>query len=126
MKNVPLAAVLVLHFRGKSYYKYGCCDERFHHLGAMPFLLWGAIVKAKLIGSKTFDLGRTGEDHRGLIAFKNHWTPISESLTYWQCPASQSVTFIEDWKQRIVKSVCARAPERLLATVGTLLYRHAG
>jgi hypothetical protein len=126
MKDVPVAAVLVLHFKGTSYYKYGCSDERFHKLGAIPFLLWRAIVKAKSIGSKTFELGRTGEDNHGLIGFKNHWTPISESLTYWTFPSGRSIPFIKDWKQRMAKRVCAHMPNRLLTVVGTLLYRHIG
>jgi lipid II:glycine glycyltransferase (peptidoglycan interpeptide bridge formation enzyme) len=126
MENVPVAAVWVFHFNGKSYYKYGCSDERFHKLGAMPFLLWRAILKAKSIGSKTFDLGRTEESHHGLIAFKNHWTRVSESLTYWTSPSEKSITFIENWKQRTVKHVCAHMPVRWLEAVGTLLYRHAG
>ncbi len=126
MKNVPVAAVLVFHFKGNSYYKYGCSDERFHKLGAMPFLLWRAIVKAKLIGSKSFDLGRTEEDHHGLIAFKNHWTSVSDPLTYWTFPSDRSVTFINDWKQGIGKRVCAHLPDRLLEAVGTLIYRHVG
>jgi hypothetical protein len=92
----------------------------------MPFLLWRAIVKAKSIGSNSFDLGRMGEDHQGLIAFKNRWTPISESLTYWTFPSDRSVTLIKDWKQRMVKRVCAHAPNRLLEVVGTVIYRHAG
>ena len=126
MKNVPVAAVLVFHFNGKSYYKYGCSDERLHKLGAMPFLLWRAIVKAKLIGSKSFDLGRTEEDHHGLIAFKSHWTSVSDPLTYWTFPSDRSVTFINDWKLGIVKRVCAHLPDRLLEAVGTLIYRHGG
>ncbi len=126
MKDVPVAAVLVIQFKDTSYYKYGCSDERFHKLGAMPFLLWRAILKAKSVGSRTFDLGRTGDDQHGLIAFKNHWTPISESLTYWTFPSDQSITFIKDWRQRMVKRVCARMPDRLLAAVGALIYRHAG
>ncbi len=126
MKDVPVASVLVLHFQGTSYYKYGCSDERFHKIGAMPFLLWRAIVKAKSIGSKTFDLGRTEEDNHGLIAFKNHWTPVSDSLTYWTFPPDRSVNFIKDWKQRMVNRVCAHMPDRMLEAVGTLIYRHAG
>jgi GNAT acetyltransferase-like protein len=126
MKNVPVAAVWVFHFKSKSYYKYGCSDERFHKLGAMPFLLWRAILNAKSIGSKTFDLGRTGEDHHGLIAFKNHWTPVSESLTYWKFPSHGSITFFEDWKRGMVKRVCSHVPNRLLQAVGAWLYRHAG
>jgi hypothetical protein len=126
MKNVPVAAVWIFHFKGKSYYKYGCSDERLHKLGAMPFLLWRAIVKAKSIGSKTFDLGRTEDDHRGLIAFKNHWTPISESLIYWTFPSDRARTVVNDWKHKIVKRVCANVPGRLLEALGTLIYRHSG
>lgn len=126
MENIPVAAVLVFHFKGKSYYKYGCSDKRYHKLGAMPFLLWRSIVKAKSVGSKTFDLGRTAEDHHGLIAFKNHWTPATDSLTYWTFPSDRSVTFFKDWKRRMVKGVCACMPDRLLTAVGTLLYRHIG
>lgn len=126
MKKVPVAAVWVFHFKGKSYYKYGCSDERFHKLGAMPFLLWRAMLKAKSMGSKTFDLGRTGKDHHGLLAFKNHWTPVAEALTYWTFPSDRLIPFIEDWKQRMVKHVCAHVPDRLLEAVGTLLYRHVG
>jgi hypothetical protein len=92
----------------------------------MPFLLWRAILKAKLMGSKTFDLGRTEDGQHGLIAFKNHWTPISEWLTYWTFPSDRSITFIKGWKQRMAKRVCAHMPDRLLEAVGALIYRHAG
>jgi len=126
MKNVPVAAVWIFHFKGRSYYKYGCSDERLHKLGAMPFLLWRAILKAKSIGSKTLDLGRTEDGHCGLINFKNHWTPISESLIYWTFPSDGAVTFIKDWKQGIIKRVCSHVPDRLLEAVGTLIYRHVG
>ncbi len=126
MKNVPVAAILVLHFKGTSYYKYGCSDERFHKIGAMPFLLWRAIVKAKSIGSKTLDLGRTEEDNHGLIAFKNHWTSKSESLTYWTLPSNQSVNSRRVWTQTTVKRFCTLVPDCLLQAVGTLIYRHAG
>src|SRR6266850_4153064 len=77
MNDVPVAAVLVLQFKDTSYYKYGCSDERFHKLGAMPFLLWREVLNAKSIGSKTFDLGRTNDDQHGLLQFKNHWAPVS-------------------------------------------------
>ena len=77
-EKIPVAALLSLHFKNITYYKYGCSDERHHGLGAMPYLLWQAIVKAKLRGSRIFDLGRTGSDEHGLLAFKNHWTRLSQ------------------------------------------------
>jgi hypothetical protein len=126
MGNVPVAAVMVLHFKDTSYYKYGCSDERFHNLGAMPFLLWRALLHAKSIGSKTLDLGRTEDGHRGLIAFKNHWAPVSESLTYWTFPSKVSLTAMRDWKLTMVNRICAHMPHRVLAAAGSLIYRHAG
>ena len=126
LKNVPVAAVLVFHFKDTSYYKYGCSDQRFHNLGAIPFLLWRAAVHAKSRGSRTFDLGRTEEHQQGLVAFKNHWTPLSESLTYWVFPSEPSRTSGREWKLRMVKRVCGLMPVRLLSAVGTLTYRHIG
>jgi Acetyltransferase (GNAT) domain len=126
MNNLAVAAVLVLHFKGTSYYKYGCSDERLHKLGAMSLLLWRAIVKSKSIGSKVFELGKTDEDHHSLIAFKNHWTPQSDPLTYWTFPSERSISLNKDWRQELLGRVCAHVPDRMLAAVGTLIYRHAG
>jgi hypothetical protein len=126
MKNVPVGAVLILHFKDTSYYKYGCSDARFHSLGVMPFLLWRALLHAKAIGSRILDLGKTEDGQSGLIEFKNHWTPLSAWLTYWTFPSEPSFTSNQDWKLRMVKRVCAYMPERLLAGAGTLIYRHIG
>ena len=126
MERFPVAAVMMLHFKDKSYYKYGCSDERFHHLGSVPFLLWRAILNAKSIGSRTFDLGRTGVDQRGLLQFKSHWTQESELVTYWKFPHGSSFGSLQGWKLGVVKRVCAYTPDRLLRIAGTLLYRHIG
>jgi GNAT acetyltransferase-like protein len=126
MEQIPVAAVLILHFKDKSYYKYGCSDERFHHLGSIPFLLWRAILNAKSIGSRTFELGRTGVDQHGLLQFKNHWAPVSELVTYWRFPPGPSFSSIRGWKLNVVKRVCAYLPDRLLRIAGTLLYPHIG
>jgi GNAT acetyltransferase-like protein len=124
--SVPVAGVLVLHFKGTSYYKYGCSDERAHCLGVMPFLLWRAVLHAKLIGSTSFDLGRTGIDNHSLIAFKNRWTSISQPLTYWTFPSDRSLTLMKDWKLTMVKCLCALLPDWMLEAAGRLTYRHTG
>jgi len=126
LKNIPLGAVLILHFKDTTYYKYGCSDEKFHSLGVMPFLLWRALLRAKAIGSRILDLGRTEDSQSGLIEFKNHWTPVSSWLTYWKFPAEPFRTSSQDWKLGMVKRICAYMPERLLAGAGALFYRHIG
>jgi len=124
--SIPVAGVLVLHFKGTSYYKYGCSDERAHHLGVMPLLLWRAVLRAKFIGSTSFDLGRTDIDNHGLVVFKNHWTSLSQPLTYWTFPSDRSITFMRDWKRTMVKRLCALLPDRMLEATGRLTYRHIG
>ncbi len=126
MEKLPVAAVLILHFKDRSYYKYGCSDERFHHSGSIPFLLWRAILNAKSMGSKTFDLGRTGVDQHGLLKFKSHWAPESELVTYWKFPPGSYFGSLRGWKLSVVKRVCAYAPDPLLRIAGTLLYPHIG
>jgi hypothetical protein len=126
VRSVPVAAIVILHFKDTSYYKYGCSDERFHKFGVIPFLLWRAIRSAKSIGSRVFDLVRTEVEHHGLISFKNHWTPISESLSYWKFPADLSGGFVKDWKLKMVNLICSHMPHRLLEAAGTLTYRHVG
>lgn len=125
-KNVPIAALLILHFKGTSFFKYGCSDERSHHLGAVPFLLWRAILKAKSVGSRVFDLGRSDSDDQGLIVFKNHWTPCSQPLTYWAYPSFRSLNFAKAGRSRWARGICKFLPDRLLAVAGTVLYRHIG
>jgi len=123
--GIPIAAVLTLRFRNTVYYKYGCLDAKFKHLGGMPFLLWKTIEESKAAGAEEFDLGRSESDNKGLISFKNHWTQGMTRLAYWRFPAAESV-FEEGWKLNIVKYVFACMPDRLLAATGRLIYRHIG
>jgi len=125
-ENKPVAGVLTLHFKGTSYYKYGASDEVLHKLGAMPFLLWRAILDAKSRDSISFDLGRTREDELGLMKFKGRWTSTAELLTYWTYPSDRSLSSFNDWKLAMVKSLCAVLPPRLLAAAGRTIYRHVG
>jgi len=125
-KGLPIAAVLTLHFKGTSYYKYGCSDERFHRLGGVSFLLWRAILHARSVGSRVFDLGRSDSDDQGLIVFKNHWTSDSRPLTYWAYPSDRSLNFAQARKTSWARSICRFLPDRLLAVAGSVLYRHIG
>jgi hypothetical protein len=78
--DIPIASILTLRFRNTVYYKYGCSNTQFNHLGATPFLLWRAIWGAKSNGATEFDLGRTEMDNAGLIAFKNKFSLMPSRL----------------------------------------------
>lgn len=126
LDKTPIAAIFTLRFKDILYYKYGCSAVQFHKSGAIPWLLWKAIVDAKRSGANEFDMGRTEEDHKGLLAFKNHWVPLPRRLIYWQFPYNSSVESATGWKLKLAKQVFSLMPARLLTVVGNLIYKHIG
>jgi hypothetical protein len=70
-------------------------------------------------------MGRTQEDNPGLIAFKNHWVPHPERLTYWRYPYAPPLD-AAGWKFELAKRAFSIMPERLLTKVGQWMYRHIG
>jgi hypothetical protein len=124
--DIPVASILTLRFRDTVYFKYGCSNSQFHHLGATPFLLWRAICEAKSNGATGFDFGRTEIGNAGLIAFKNKWAPEPQSLTYWKFPGSLADSVRFDWKLKVLKRAFSLMPSRLLTATGRLLYPHIG
>jgi lipid II:glycine glycyltransferase (peptidoglycan interpeptide bridge formation enzyme) len=119
--QIPIAAVLTLRFRNTVYYKYGCSDAKFKHLGGMSFLLWKTIEESKSAGAEEFDLGRSESDNKALILFKNHWAQRPTTLVYWRFPAPN---ILETWKLNMAKRLFSCVPDRLLAATGRLIYRH--
>jgi hypothetical protein len=122
----PIAAILTLRFRDVLYYKYGCSDTRFNNLGATPWLLWNAIAAAKATGATAFDMGRTQEEHTGLLAFKNHWVSQPKPLVYSYFPSASSLDSFDGWRLRVAKRIFSRMPDKLLALTGRIVYRHIG
>lgn len=119
--NVPIAAILTLRFRNTIYYKYGCSDTRFKHLGATSLLIWKTIEEGKVAGAEELDLGRSESENVPLIAFKNHWAHSPTELVYWRSPAPNAR---ESWKRNAAKRIFACMPDRLLVATGRLIYRH--
>ncbi len=126
------AAILTLRHNDTLIYKYGCSDGQFSNLGGMHLLFWRSIQEAKEAGLGTFDLGRSDTDNEGLITFKNRWGSVASQLTYARCSASQQqqqrVTQNEGagWKERLMKQAFAHIPDRVLHSVGDILYKHVG
>jgi CelD/BcsL family acetyltransferase involved in cellulose biosynthesis len=129
--NRPTAAILTLRHKDTLVYKYGCSDVQYSNLGGMHLLFWRSIQEAKSDGVRVFDLGRSDCDNQGLITFKDRWGSVRSELTYARCSASKNSqeTFKDTgagWKERIAKSIFAHMPDRVLLSVGDLLYKHVG
>lgn len=127
----PVAAILTLRYKDILTYKYGCSDERFHHLGSMHALLWNAMEDAKKDGLRTFDLGRSDWSDTGLIAFKDRWGAKRSTLAYLRLSASTQHQTAkayprEGWKRQVAKTVVNHLPDQVLRMVGNLMYKHIG
>jgi lipid II:glycine glycyltransferase (peptidoglycan interpeptide bridge formation enzyme) len=121
-----IAAIITLRFRDVLYYKYGCSLKSLNKFGAIPWLLWKAIVASKSTGAVQLDMGRTEEANAGLLAFKNHWTPQPQELIYWTFPTTSVIGPMDGWKLKTAKRIFSYMPDRLLAITGRLIYRHIG
>lgn len=124
--NIPLAAVLTLHHRNTVVYKYGCSDEKFHHLAAMPFLLWKLIEGSRAEGAEQLDLGRTDLDNDGLISFKDRLGAKRKQITYFRYPEGAMEAAVARRKVTAAKHLFALIPNGLLPAAGRIAYRHLG
>jgi hypothetical protein len=124
----PIASILTLQHKTTIVYKYGCSDAAFHRFGAMPFLFWRTIQRAKAEGAAEFDLGRSDVDDFGLIAFKNRLGATATPLTYYRYPAisAESGLLSRLVQYRKLSAVSAHLPSVLLRAAGNFLYRHIG
>ncbi len=121
--GVPVAALLTLRHRTTAVYKYGCSDERFHSLAAMPFLFWKFIEESKATGAEQIDFGRSDLDHEGLINFKDHFGTTRRKIAYWRYPKDERTSPAGRSAARRIFSVL---PDALSRLAGGLVYRHLG
>ncbi len=122
----PVAGILTMDHKTTMYYKYGASDAQFHHLGAIPMLLWQAIRAAKSAGLAELDLGRSDVEDRGLIMFKERWGARRARLTLWRNPVDAASLSLERLQIHLTKTVCSCVPHRMLIYAGRLMYRHVG
>ena len=126
--TVPVSSILTLRYKKSLVYKYGCSDARFNNLGGTPLLFWRVIQEAKTTGAEEFDLGRSGYDDPGLIAFKEHLGAASSELKYYRSPAAPNRKSVmpKSGAHSLAQQALCRLPDSLFKGVGQLLYRHLG
>jgi hypothetical protein len=127
----PVAAILIVRHQNIAFYKYGCSDSRLHQTGGMQMLMWRSILDAKKEGCHIFDLGRSGWDDTGLIAFKDRLGGHRSELTYLRLYPSegskrQIVQLHDDWKMRAGKKIFSHLSDSSLRYMGEFLYKHIG
>lgn len=122
----PVASILTLSHRGTVVYKYGCSDERFHHLGAMPFLFWKLIDESKAAGFEQIDFGRTDLGNDGLIEFKDRLGTARKKLTYFRYPQSSQERGLVERCLPWMRHFFSILPDQFSSMAGRALYPHIG
>jgi len=124
--ETPAAAVFTLESVATVVYKYGCSDEHFHRLGAMPLVFWDMIREAKRTNKLELDMGRSDLDNPGLITFKERWGARGQPLVYARLPAVGHVLEHGAGASHAFKQLLRYCPDWLLIGAGRLLYPHIG
>jgi len=124
--GIPIAAILALYHRRTVVYKYGCSDEKFHHLAGMPFLFWRLIEESKMAGAEQLDLGRTDLGNAGLVEFKDRFGTTRRRVTYLRySKAARKKSLLESCLPA-TRRLFSVLPDALSSGMGQLLYRHIG
>jgi len=123
---IPIAAILTLRHRRTVVYKYGCSDEKFHHLAGMPFLFWKLIEESKMAGAEQIDFGRTDLDNDGLIEFKDRFGTTRRRLTYLRFPKSTREKDVVASYLPATRRLFSVLPDALSSRAAQLVYRHIG
>ncbi len=124
--GIPLAAIFTLRHGSTVVYKYGCSDERFHHLGGMPFLFWNLIEESKYEGVDRIDLGRTDLENKGLMEFKDRLGASRRRIDYLRYSQAQSKYWMELSHLAPLRGLFSLLPDELSSPMGRLVYRHFG
>lgn len=124
--GIPIAAILALYHRKTVVYKYGCSDERFHHLAGMPFLFWKLIEESKIAGAEQLDLGRTDLDNTGLVEFKDRFGTERKRITYLRYSEPKMQKSLLRSYLPETRRLFSVLPDALSSRMGRMLYRHVG
>jgi CelD/BcsL family acetyltransferase involved in cellulose biosynthesis len=124
--GVPVAALLTLEHRSTVVYKYGCSDEKLHHLGGMPFLFWKLVEESKASGAAKIDLGRTDLNNEGLISFKDRLGTSKKLLTYFRYTQTPRLDVAGLRNSRAVRQFFFLLPQAVSSAASRILYRHLG
>jgi len=124
--GVPVASILTLRHGSGIVYKYGCSDESYHHLAAMPFLFWRVIEESKAEDAEHLDFGRTDLSNPGLAAFKDRFGAVRSTLTYFRYPNPKTRGASVMPHFPAPRRLLSWMPDAVARRVGEVLYRHIG
>jgi hypothetical protein len=125
----PLAGLLLLKYKKRVSAEWAASDETYKQISPNQFLFWEAIKDSKEKGFEIFDFGRTSVSNKGLMDFKNRWGALCSDMFEIYYPGEQHVKAESGetaFVKRTLSKVCRVAPDFLLETLGSIIYKHIG
>lgn len=80
-EDQPVASVMSFYFRDEVLPYYGGSTAAARNLAANDFMYWQVLDRARELGARTFDFGRSKRG-TGSFNFKSHWGFEPETLCY--------------------------------------------
>jgi CelD/BcsL family acetyltransferase involved in cellulose biosynthesis len=125
LEAVPVAGMVLFHFRDTAYYKYGASDMAHLKLRPNHLLMWRAMEWAAEHGYRRLDLGRTHRANDGLMRYKSSWAATQVCLPYWHSPpAGGRGALSEGSRSYRFMTGCWRHLPLWATEVGSLFYKH--
>ena len=121
-----IAAAVILKFKETYHFEYSASHPRFLKSCPNHKLIWESIKIAHNDGAKYFDFGRSSQDHKSLIEFKERWAAERYPLTYCFFPKAKRVNTEGGNGRKVLEFVNGHLPQRLLQLEGNFLYPHIG
>ncbi len=127
-QGIIIAGMILLASGTTVRYAYGASDESYLSLAPNNLLMWAAITWGCRQGYQTLDLGRTAQDHEGLMEFKRRWGAIKEPLPYYYYPhpAGLAATPESNWKSRLLTACWRELPLPVAGALGGYFYKYLG
>lgn len=124
--GVPVASKLAVLFKDVYYAKYQAADYRYSKLGGTQLVSWEQIKYAKQIGALGYDMGRCDSNDENLAQSKRYWAARESCIAYLRYPSDRKSNSRANGAMPIAKWLFSHLPDRILAAVGEVLYKHVG
>jgi len=124
-----IASMLLLQFGRRVLWEAIGEYQGSRTLNVAHFLVWQAIQQSCTDGYSVFDFGRTSTENQGLMDFKRRWGTQVTDLPEFHSKRQVHPFMNNGVRTRaytITRAITRRLPEKAVALIGELCYRHMG
>jgi lipid II:glycine glycyltransferase (peptidoglycan interpeptide bridge formation enzyme) len=122
-----IAGAIFFTFGSQAMYKFGASDIKYHHLHPNYVLFWYVIQWLCNNNYKELCFGKTAQNQKGLIQFKDGWDTRKSRINYYRYNL-KTMFFVQGANRQVEDgyTICKKMPIPLLQLAGSILYKHMG